>query len=492
MANPSLFPFDNSYARLPDSFYARISPAPVKNPELIALNLPLAEELGLNLATASSTDLAAIFSGNVLPEGAEPIAQAYAGHQFGHFVPQLGDGRALLLGEVTDTHGIRRDIQLKGSGQTPFSRSGDGRAAVGPVMREYIVSEAMHALGIPTTRSLAMVATGEPVYRETALPGAILTRVAASHLRIGTFEFFAARRMEPELKQLTEYALTRHYPKAARENPAITLLQEVMTAQTRLVARWLGVGFIHGVMNTDNMSISGETIDYGPCAFMDHYDSDKVFSSIDRHGRYAYSNQPVIAHWNVVKLAETLLPLIDEDTERAVELAQEELERFPALFADASKEVMGAKLGFSRQAEGDETLIEDFLALMEQQGADFTRSFRALCDAAENPEANRLVEEMNEPEQVKQWLVRWRARLESEPVSSREIADAMRRANPAYIPRNHQIERAIAAATEHQDFTLMRTLQDVLTEPYQERADYPEYAKAPLPQERVMQTFCGT
>ncbi|HEV7418177.1 MAG TPA: YdiU family protein, partial [Tianweitania sediminis] len=401
-------PFDNSYARLPQHFFAPFQASEVPAPLLIALNTRLAEELGLDPDWLQSADGLAMLAGNRFPEGAQPIAQAYAGHQFGNFVPQLGDGRATLLGEVVDRHGKRRDIQLKGSGPTPFSRRGDGRAAMGPVLREYIVSEAMAAMGIPTTRALAAVSTGEPVYRETVLPGAVLTRVAASHIRVGTFQYFAARSDEEGVKTLADYVIQRHYPDAAEaENPYRALLQHVITAQALLVARWMGVGFIHGVMNTDNMAISGETIDYGPCAFLDTYDPAKVFSSIDQFGRYAYANQPGIAQWNLARLAEALLPLLHEDRDEGVKLAQKMIAGFRGPFETAYMAVLRAKFGLKTEENEDGDLMQDFLDRMAQGGADFTRTFRALVAAAAGPEGDRDVRaEFIDPMLFETWAPR--------------------------------------------------------------------------------------
>src|SRR5580700_4986736 len=382
------FPFQNTYAALPDGFFARVAPTPVVSPRLVKLNRPLAIRLGLDPDVLDSPEGAEILAGKRVPEAAEPIAMAYAGHQFGHFVPQLGDGRAILLGEVIDQQGVRRDIQLKGSGRTPFSRGGDGRAALGPVLREYVVSEAMVALGIPTTRSLAAVITGETVARETLLPGALLTRVATSHIRVGTFEFFAARGDLEGLRLLADHVISRHYPEAAHsDRPYASLLELVTSRQAELIARWLLVGFIHGVMNTDNMSIAGETIDYGPCAFMDEYHPAKVFSSIDQQGRYAYANQPQIATWNLARFAETLLPLIDEDQQQAIKQAEHVLERFSARFQAAYSAGMRQKLGLSTESDGDLELAGEFLSLLANYQVDFTVAFRRLSDAADRPDA---------------------------------------------------------------------------------------------------------
>src|SRR5262245_25336678 len=410
------FPFQNTYAALPANFFARVAPTPVASPRLIKLNRPLAQHLGLDPDVLDSPEGAEILSGKRLPDGADPIAMAYAGHQFGHFVPQLGDGRAILLGEVIDKDGVRRDIQLKGSGPTPFSRRGDGRAALGPVLREYIVSEAMFALGIPTTRSLAAVITGESVMRETVLPGAVLTRVAASHIRVGTFQYFAARRDTDAVRRLADHVIERHYPHlAGAARPYHALLEAVIARQADLVARWLLIGFIHGVMNTDNTAISGETIDYGPCAFMDHYDPTQVFSSIDEMGRYAYANQPRIALWNLTRLAECLLPLFSDDQEKAISEAQEILGGFPEKFSIAYQAGLRAKIGLFTACDGDDALVQDLLEAMALGKADFTLTFRRLGDAAEAPAADEKVRSLfNDPAAFDEWAARWRQRTASE------------------------------------------------------------------------------
>lgn len=483
--------FDNSYARLPEQFYARLAPVPVKAPSLIRVNETLAGELGLDGSMLTNEQTVAIFSGNHVPEQADPIAMAYAGHQFGHFVPQLGDGRAILLGELIDTHGAPKDIHLKGSGQTPFSRQGDGRAAIGPVLREYIVSEAMHALGIPTTRSLAAVATGEPVSRERLLPGAVLTRVAASHVRVGTFEYFAARGDNDSVKTLADYVINRLYPSAKEaENPYLALLEMVMEKQARLIASWMHVGFIHGVMNTDNMAISGETIDYGPCAFMDSYDPNTVFSSIDITGRYAYGNQGHIAQWNLARFAETLLFLYDENSQKAIDKAEAAIVTFPERFQRAWLDGMRRKLGLVEAGADDNALVDSLLDIMHQEEADFTLTFRALCRAETDDSDVQAILGANEA--LPQWLARWKARLAQEASTAVERDERMRMTNPAYIPRNHQIAKAIAQAEEQQGYGKMETLMAVLAKPYEERQAYAEYRLPPKPDERVYQTFCGT
>ncbi|MBL8669486.1 MAG: YdiU family protein [Alphaproteobacteria bacterium] len=486
------FGFNNSYRRLPDRFHARLPPEPVADPRLVALNRPLAEVLGLDVE-AIELNAAMLFSGNALPTDAEPLAAAYAGHQFGHFVPQLGDGRAILIGELIGRDGQRRDIQLKGSGQTPFSRRGDGRAALGPVLREYLVSEAMHALGVPTTRSLAVVTTGEPVYREDVLPGAVLTRVAASHVRVGTFQYFAVRSDRAGVQLLADYVIRRHYPEVEdAERPTLALLAAVAERQAALVARWMGVGFIHGVMNTDNMAISGETIDYGPCAFMDAYDPATVFSAIDQGGRYAYANQPGIAQWNLARFAETLLPLIDPDGETAMALATEAVEGFADRFERHWLAVMRAKIGLATAEPDDRALVLDLLKAMHAGSADFTLAFRRLCDWAADDEAREPVRQIFAGTAgLDAWEPRWRARLAREGRPARAIAAAMRLSNPAIIPRNHRVEQALAAAVQHGDLMPFEALFQALQDPYSD--DHAAaYAAPPLPSERVCRTFCGT
>ena len=488
------FPFENTYAALPANFFARVAPTPVTSPRLIKLNRPLAVQLGLDPDRLDSPEGAEILAGKRIPDGADPIAMAYAGHQFGHFVPQLGDGRAILLGEVIDADGVRRDIQLKGSGPTPFSRRGDGRAALGPVLREYIVSEAMAALGIPTTRSLAAVMTGENVVRETMLPGAVLTRVASSHIRVGTFQFFAARGDTEGVRRLADHVIARHYPEAANaERPYHALLAAVIARQADLVARWLLIGFIHGVMNTDNTSISGETIDYGPCAFMDHYDPAKVFSSIDELGRYAYANQPRIALWNLTRLAECLLPLLSDEQDRAIEQAQLALSGFAESFNTAYQAGLRSKLGLFTAQDGDPALAQDLLDAMAKNHADFTLTFRRLSDAAAGPEGDRDVRQLfADPAAYDEWALRWRQRLGEEPQDLPARQKAMRSVNPAFIPRNHRVEAIIEAAVTRDDFAPFEELLAVLSNPYADQPAYAAYAQAPAPHQCVLQTFCGT
>ena len=486
--------FDNTYARLPDRFHARVSPTRVREPRLVKVNRALAETLGLDASLLASPEGAQVLAGNTLPEGSAPIALAYAGHQFGNFVRQLGDGRAILLGEVVGKDGKRRDIQLKGAGRTPFSRGGDGRAALGPVLREYIVSEAMAALGVPTTRALAAVTTGERVVREEMLPGAVLTRVAASHIRVGTFQFFAARDDREALATLASYALSRHYPEAMGSgNDALALLDRVMAAQAALVARWLGVGFVHGVMNTDNTSISGETIDYGPCAFLDEYDPEKKFSSIDRGGRYAFANQPRIAQWNMARLAEALLPLLADDEEAAVRLATERVQGFTALFEAAHARVARAKLGLVREEEGDVALAADLLERLAASSVDYTVFYRRLCASAADPAADAQVASLFEnPGAFHDWAEAWRRRLAREDVAPEARASAMRLVNPAFIPRNHRIEASIQAAVLRNDFEPFEALVRVLERPYEEQPELAYLSEPPQLDERVQSTFCGT
>jgi serine/tyrosine/threonine adenylyltransferase len=483
-----MFAFDNSYARLPAHFHAAVLPAPASRPKLIRYNAALAIELGISLDATDDAALAEIFSGNRVPQGASPLAMAYAGHQFGGFNPQLGDGRAILLGEVVDASGKRRDIQLKGAGATPFSRNGDGRAALGPVLREYIVSEAMFALGIPTTRALAAVATGQPVRRETPLPGAVFTRVAASHIRVGTFQFFAARGDTDGVRTLADYVTARHYPElTGAENPYLALLNAIADAQASLIARWMAVGFIHGVMNTDNVTVSGETIDFGPCAFLDEYDPKKKFSSIDQRGRYAYANQPGIGQWNMARLAECLLPLFDGPEERAVEDANATLARFGETFQHHWLNNFRLKFGLTGEDEGDLALINDFLGLMHQSDADFTLTFRRLGKVAggTNPTTLNLL-----PNELAQWLPRWQSRLGKDR-DARQIETAMHTTNPALIPRNHRIEEAIAAAT-YDDYSYFERLTEALKRPFEEVDATADLRVPPTVEERVVRTFCGT
>ncbi|WP_405235016.1 protein adenylyltransferase SelO [Lentisalinibacter orientalis] len=476
---------ENSYARLPGHFYALVEPAPVPAPVLLAWNGPLAAELGLEELGGDEERLARLFGGNELPPGAEPIALAYAGHQFGRFVPQLGDGRAVLLGERVDISGRRRDIQLKGSGRTPFSRMGDGKSSLGPVIREYLVSEAMHTLGVPTTRALAAVATGERVFREEALPGGVFTRVAASHVRVGTFEYFAARGDADAVRTLADYAIDRHYPKVREEEePLRAFYRGVVEAQARLVAHWMALGFIHGVMNTDNTAVSGETLDYGPCAFMDEFHYDKVFSSIDHYGRYAYGQQASIAQWNLARLADCLLSAGGDKA-----ALEEELGRFPGLFEEEWLGRMARKLGLTTAGPDDADpsadliadLVGDWLAHLQREGLDYTLSFRELAARAGASDEPRFGE----------FELRWRERLARQPGTADEVRASMEAENPLYIPRNHQVERAIRAAIGG-DLSVFHELRGVLERPFEEQPGRSGYAEPPAPEERVVRTFCGT
>ena len=484
--------FEHSYASLSPRLYERIRPTSVKDPQLVIFNRSLADELALKPDVEH--EAATLFSGNRLPDDANPIAMAYAGHQFGSFVPQLGDGRAILLGELRGHTEVLRDVQLKGAGLTRFSRNGDGRAALGPMLREYLISEAMHALGIPTTRSLAVVATGEHVFRIGAVPGAVLTRVAASHVRVGTFQFFAARGDLDAVRELLDYVIVRHYPSARDAAvPALAVLKAVVLRQAALIADWMRVGFIHGVMNTDNMAISGETIDYGPCAFMDHYHPNTVFSSIDQVGRYSYANQPVIAQWNLARFAETLLPLIDADTDKAVRLATEVLESFAAEFDAQYFDRLCRKIGLVVGGERDAELVNRLLTTMREASADFTLTFRSLARAAESSSHESALRELfAQSTDMDVWLSDWRERLASDPQSVTERGISMRRANPAFIPRNHRVEAALSAASEHGDFGPFHQLLGILQRPYDDQPEVAEYEQPPQPSERVLKTYCGT
>lgn len=473
---------DNSYAGLPKTFYSFVEPTPVSRPELVVFNSPLAIALGLD-AEALQAEGVEFFAGNSLPPGARPLAQAYAGHQFGYFT-MLGDGRALLLGEQITPQGQRFDIQLKGSGPTPYSRGGDGRAALGPMLREYIISEAMHALGIPTSRSLAVVATGDVVHRDIQLPGAILTRVAASHLRVGTFQYAAKWGSREDLCALADYALERHFPPCQSANPYLYLLEEVVKRQAILMAQWQLVGFIHGVMNTDNMFISGETLDYGPCAFMDAYNPETVFSSIDTRGRYSFGNQPRMAIWNLTRFAEALLPLIDEDLEQAAQLAEEAISQFPSLFQCNWQGGMRAKLGLFHEEEGDEALFAGLLKLMHKYGADYTNSFRSLTQ-------ERFEDLTKYGQDFGDWYELWQARLGRQQEDKASALELMQRSNPAVIPRNHRVEEALDAA-EEKDYSVMERLLSVLSRPFAHQPDQDEYAQLPPPSPIPYRTFCGT
>ncbi len=477
---------ENSYAKLPQVYYNRQHPNAVNAPEMVVLNAPLAGMLGLDAKALGTGEGVSVLSGNAVPPGSEPLAQAYAGHQFGHFT-MLGDGRALLLGEQITPRGERFDIQLKGSGKTPYSRRGDGRAALGPMLREYIISEAMHALGIPTTRSLCVVKTGEPVFRDTVQPGAVLARVASSHIRVGTFEYAARWASYEELKALADYTLSRHFPEANEDgNRYIALLREVIRRQALLIANWQMVGFIHGVMNTDNMAVSGETIDYGPCAFMDVYNAKTVFSSIDIHGRYAYGNQPVIAEWDLARFAETLLPLLHDGQEQAVGLAQEELSKFGNLFHSHWLSGMRAKLGLFNEEPEDETLIEQLLNIMQEHKADYTNTFRSLTLGTQEQD------EYFSTEEFQHWKNMWTERLDRQPESKTQSQQLMRDSNPALIPRNHRVEEALDAAVQQNDYSVMERLLGVLSNPYAYTCDHEAYAQPSGPSVRPYRTFCGT
>ncbi|WP_025721240.1 protein adenylyltransferase SelO [Paenibacillus polymyxa] len=478
--------FDNSYSRLPESLFTKLNLTPVRSPKLIILNHPLAASLGLNGTALQGNDGVVELAGNQIPEGAMPLAQAYAGHQFGHF-NMLGDGRALLLGEQITPLGERVDIQLKGSGRTPYSRGGDGRAALGPMLREYIISEAMHALGIATTRSLAVVSTGESIIRETEQPGAILTRVAASHLRVGTFQYVSAWGTSQDLRALADYTLERHYPEVANdESRYLSLLQEVIKRQAELIAKWQLVGFIHGVMNTDNMTLSGETIDYGPCAFMDTYDPETVFSSIDRQGRYAYANQPHIAAWNLARFAETLLPLLHDNREQAVTLAEHAISDFAKMFHHHWLTGMRAKLGIFNEEQEDESLIEDLLSIMQKHRADYTNTFRALT-------LNKLEDTvLFSAAEFTQWHEQWQARLGRQQESKASSYQLMRSSNPAIIPRNHRVEEALEAAVEREDYRVMEQLLEVFSNPYAYSTEQEIYSTLPEESTCPYRTFCGT
>ena len=484
--------FDNSYLRELEGMYAICSAEQVAAPRWLKFNRALAEELGFEADAFDTAEAAEYFAGNKMLLGAAQIAQAYAGHQFGNFVPQLGDGRALLLGEVIDRNGLRRDIQLKGSGRTPFSRSGDGKAAIGPMLREYLMGEAMHHLGIPTTRALAVVTTGEFVHREILLPGAVLTRVAASHIRIGTFEFFAARNDVANLRRLADYTIRRHYSELIGQ-PYDEFLKAVIARQAQLVAGWMGVGFIHGVMNTDNMALSGETIDYGPCAFMEHYDPATVFSSIDRHGRYAFGNQPAIAQWNLARFAEALLHLLDDDPDRAIRVATEAVGTFKERYAEAQLALIRRKLGLVNTEADDAVLVQEFLDAMLAGRADYVLAWRNLSYAVEStPEKLRSVF-VGGAEKLDAWLPRWQARLAREERNLVEVVADMRRVNPCLIPRNHQVEYALEAASSHDDFTPFERLLEALQDPYSESAATSPYAIPASPEQTAAyRTFCGT
>ena len=484
--------FDNSYQNLPQDFFERINPVPVKDPQLIIFNNDLGRSLGID-QKINKKELANIFSGNEILKGSSPIALAYAGHQFGNFVNQLGDGRAVLLGEVSTPNQERFDMQLKGSGQTRFSRQGDGRSPLGPVIREYVVSEAMNALGIPSTRSLAAVTTGEKVFREVILPGGILTRIAKSHIRVGTFEYFAAQKNTENLKTLADYTIKRHFPSLKdAANPYLSLLEIVSVRQIELISKWMGVGFIHGVMNTDNTSIVGETIDYGPCAFMDEYNPSTVFSSIDAHGRYAFGNQPLIAQWNMACFANSLLGLIDKDTEKATSKAQKVINNFPNKMSEAVMSVMCKKIGLDSTKTNSQEALTKLLRIMLDNKSDYTLTFRYLSEIIKGKRDSSFKQQFLEHNQISNWLKEWKELIKDQDLAKKEIVLSMESSNPVFIPRNHLVERAIEAAVENNDFSEMKTLLTILSKPYEEQSKYGEYMKPPKPLEVVHQTFCGT
>jgi len=484
-SNEAGWNLDNSYAQLPEMFFTRTMPTTVAAPKVILFNEGLAADLGLNAQSLQEQGSAEVFAGNISPDGADPLAQAYAGHQFGYF-NRLGDGRAILLGEQITPNGERFDIQLKGSGRTPYSRGGDGRAALGPMLREYIISEAMHALQIPTTRSLAVTKTGERILRETRLPGAVLTRTAASHLRVGTFQFAAQWGTIDDIRSLADYAIKRHYPQLEKEeNRYLALLEEVIKRQAKLISQWQLVGFIHGVMNTDNMTISGETIDYGPCAFMDVYDPKTVFSSIDVEGRYAYGNQPVMGGWNLARLAESLLPLLHEDDDVALEMAQQKISGYMDLYQENWLAGMRAKLGIFNEEKEDEALINSLLELMEKHQADYTNTFLALTFSKKSDAALLASEE------YKEWHKRWQERINRQDETKAQSEELMRKSNPAVIPRNHRVEEALEAAVERSDYTVLEKLLDILSKPYAHTSEQAQYAELPADKEPY-QTYCGT
>ena len=480
-----IFQMESTYTELPHVLFSKLSPTPVRQPEVVLFNEKLAEEIGLNLTGMSKEVRTDLFAGNFVPEGTEPFAQAYAGHQFGNFT-MLGDGRAIVLGEHQTPSGQRLDLQLKGSGRTPYSRGGDGRAALGPMLREYIISEAMHALGIPTTRSLAVVTTGEKVYRETELTGAILTRIAGSHIRVGTFEFTSLQEDKRVTQALLDYLIDRHFPEIKeKENQTFALLEAVIHQQAELITHWMRVGFIHGVMNTDNMALSGETIDYGPCAFMDAFAPDTVFSSIDHKGRYAYANQPYIAQWNLARLAESLLPLMDGKKEEIIAATEDLLNSFEQIYKSKWLSMMSSKLGLSRVDNEDEKLITDLLSWMHENSADYTNTFREL-GKDELPDL-----ELYSTKNFKTWYVRWQSRLKKEKQGLGSCFSLMQSVNPAVIPRNHKVEQALQSS-ENNDFTHLNNLLNSLKSPYQEREDLLPYQMPPKQSEKILQTFCGT
>ena len=477
------FPLENTYTKLPGVFFSKLSPTPVSQPELVIFNDELADDIGLDLSGMNAEERTKLLSGNLVPEGTEPFAQAYAGHQFGNFT-MLGDGRAIILGEHLTPSGQRLDLQFKGSGRTPYSRGGDGRAALGPMLREYVVSEAMHALGIPSTRSLAVVTTGESVYRENELPGAILTRIASSHIRVGTFEFASLHEDTSITQALLDYLIDRHFPEIKeKENQALALIEAAVEQQADLITHWMRVGFIHGVMNTDNMALSGETIDYGPCAFMDVFAPDTVFSSIDHKGRYAYANQPFIAQWNLARLAESLLPLMHDERKDAIGMAEDSLNGFEQVYKGKWLAMMGSKLGLAEAKKDEESLVTDLLDWMHENSADYTNTFR---DLSQKELPNK---ELYATENFQTWQTRWQARLMEEDLES---SLALRKSvNPAVIPRNHKVEEALQAGEEG-DLEPFLNLLKALENPYEDGDHLTPYQLPPKPEEKVLQTFCGT
>lgn len=486
--------FDNSYSRLPERFFSRLSPIPVSDPGLIRINHDLARQLGFDVQWLESQQGVDFMAGNFIPDNSEPIASVYAGHQFGGWNPQLGDGRAILMGEVLDANGQRFDIQLKGSGRTPYSRGGDGRAPLGPVLREYIVSEAMIVLGVPTSRALGAVLTGEKVYRERSLPGAVLARVAQSHIRIGTIQYFASHQDHEAIELLIDHVIGRHYPGIATEKDRVrALLDCIIDRQARLVARWQSLGFIHGVMNTDNMLISGETIDYGPCAFMDTFNANTVFSSIDHGGRYAYRNQPHVAHWNLTALAQALMRLISSDPDKALASAQAAVDVFPDKYQQAFKQQILRKLGISTDTTESDSLIQDLFSLMQEERSDFSLTFRHLSDRVNTTDAGSPVDSIFDlPTAFGPWLKRWEKILGMDSITAPQRQAQMYAVNPVYIPRNHLVEEAIQAAERHLDFEPFHRLVDILARPFRFEQDNSRYALPPRPEETVTETFCGT
>ena len=485
--------FDNSYARLPQQFYMNQNPVPVSNPKSIKVNHKLSEKLGVDPNWLESNDGLQVIAGNKVPFGAEPIATVYAGHQFGGWNPQLGDGRAILLGEIITPNQERFDFQLKGSGPTPYSRGGDGRAPLGPILREYIVSEAMHNLGISTTRVLTVAKTGDPVYREENIPGAILIRIAKSHIRIGTFEFFSSHQDLESLKILAEHVINRHYPQAKeQQNPILCMLQFVIQRQANLIASWQAIGFIHGVMNTDNVLLSGETIDYGPCAFMDYFDPNAVYSFIDHHGRYCYGNQPSIGNWNLMQLVQALLPLIHSEREKALELAQEAIDQYPSLYEGFYQENMCAKIGLKTKKNDDKQLVADLLNLMAEEGMDYTLTFRRLSDLVGEKRENHVGDLIDFPKSINIWIEQWQKRLAQERTAADSTQKEMYSLNPVFIPRNHLIENIIDQAVNHDNLTAFYELVDILEKPYVYDSQKKDFAIPPKPDQVVENTFCGT